>query len=133
MNSNKSHICGSKPTGRLTSKLRCSRTHERHETRRVDDTSASLEALLGVHGVVLHRNDGVFAAPPDAFDVDLHRKVPDLLLSVESVIIRGMHDPCIVELHPHKLSVRFFCQDHVRVLKGGFGHGPDREDMIYVP
>ena len=106
MNSNKSHICGSKPTGRLTSKLRCSRTHERHETRRVDDASASLEALLCVHGVVLHRNDGVFAAPPDAFEVDLHRQVPDFLLRVQRVIVFRVHNTSVIELNAHPVDQR---------------------------
>lgn len=91
-----------------TCKLGSCRTHESNEARGIDDASTSVKALGLIDGVCAHGEDGVLAAPPDAFDVDLHRKVPDLLLSVESVIIRGMHDPCIVELHPQKLSVRFF-------------------------
>lgn len=53
---------------------------------------------MWVRFVLPHGEDGVFGSPPDAFDVDLHGQVPDLLFGVQGVVVCGVHDPCVVEL-----------------------------------
>lgn len=82
----------------LTRKLRRRGAHKRDEACGVDDASAGVQALRGVRRIVAHRQDCVLAAPPDAFDVDGHRQVPDALLRVECVVIGGVHDARIVKL-----------------------------------
>jgi len=68
-------VSGSSPratTKTRTCQLGRSSTHNRNETRGVDDTSALVQTPLWVGLVLLHGEDGVFASPPNAFDVDLH-------------------------------------------------------------
>ena len=45
-----------------------------------------------------HSEDGVFAPPPNTFEVDLHGQIPDLLFRVQRVVVCGVHDPGIVKL-----------------------------------
>ena len=53
---------------------------------------------MWVRFVLPHGEDSVFGSPPDAFDVDLHGQVPDLLFGVQGVVVCRVHDPCVVEL-----------------------------------
>ena len=47
-------------------------THDRDETRSVDDAPTWGQTLLWVSLVFPHGEDAVFAPPPHALDVDLH-------------------------------------------------------------
>lgn len=76
-----------------TSKLGRRRAQEGHETRSVNNAAASVEPLALVRGVVTHCEDRVLAAPPDAFDVDIHGQIPYPLLRVEGVVVLRVHDP----------------------------------------
>lgn len=60
----------------LTGKLRSTSAHDSNETGHVDDASSSLKSLRWVGLVVAHREDGVFRAVPDTFDVDVHCEIP---------------------------------------------------------
>jgi hypothetical protein len=51
-------------------------------SRSVDNTSSDMKTLCFIRRVLPHRKDGVLAAPPDALDVDLHRKIPDMLFGL---------------------------------------------------
>ena len=53
---------------------------------------------LWVSLIFPHSEDGVFASPPNAFEVDLHGQIPDLLFRVQRVVVCGVHDPGIVKL-----------------------------------
>lgn len=77
-----------------TSKLRSSSTQQGNKAGGVDDAASGVKALGRVRGVVTHREDGVLTTPPDTLEVDVHGKVPDTLLGVESVVIFGMHNAC---------------------------------------
>lgn len=75
-----------------TSKLRGGSTHQCYEAGRVDDATASVQALGLVGRVIAHSQDGVFATPPHALQVDGHGEIPDALFCVERVIVCWMHD-----------------------------------------
>ena len=75
-----------------TGKLGRGGAHDGDEARGVDDAPAGVQALRRVRGVVAHREDGVFGAPPDALEVDRHREVPDALFGVQGVVVFGVHD-----------------------------------------
>jgi hypothetical protein len=70
-----------------------------------------VQTLRLIRWVVPHGEDRIFAAPPDALQVDLkgwtvsaderirslqrvylHREIPDTLLGVESIVVLWMHD-----------------------------------------
>ncbi len=76
----------------LTSQLWRRGTHQRHEACRIDDAPARAQSLGLVRRIVAHREDSVLAAPPHALEIDLHRQIPDLLLRVQRVVVRRVHD-----------------------------------------
>lgn len=75
-----------------TCQLGGSSTKQRDKAGSVDDGSTSMQAFLWVGSVLSHSDDGVFATPPNTFQVDLHREVPNLLLGVECVVVCGVHN-----------------------------------------
>jgi len=75
-----------------------SSTHDRDETRGVDDAPTLGQTLLWVSFIFPHSEDGVFASPPNAFEVYLHGQIPDLLFRVQRVVVRGVHNTGIVKL-----------------------------------
>ena len=80
--------------GGQTSQLWRRRAQYRDKARGVDDAATDMEALGLVRGVLAHREDRVLAPPPHALEVNLHREVPNLLLGVERVVVRRVHDAC---------------------------------------
>jgi len=60
----------------LTGELRSGGPKEGNETGRIDDASACLKPLGRVCGVVSHGLDGIFAPPPNTFEVNLHGQIP---------------------------------------------------------
>jgi hypothetical protein len=87
-----------KENDRITCQLGCGGTHNRDKTCGVDDTPTLGQTLLRVGLVLPHSEDGVFASPPNALDVNLHGQIPDLLFRVQSVVVPGVHNPGVVKL-----------------------------------
>ena len=77
-------------------------THNRNKAGSVNDAPALGKTLLRLSLVPPHGEDGVFGSPPDAFDVYLHRQIPDFLFRVQRVVVCGVHDPGVVELFEKK-------------------------------
>lgn len=92
----------------LTCDLRRRSTHLAHKARRVDHASTDMQPFTLVGRILSHRLDRVLATIPHALDVDLLRQVPHFFIGRQSVVVRAMHDPGVVEhdVQPSKLLHR---------------------------
>src|ERR1700726_3992816 len=66
----------------LTGKLGRRCTHQGHKAGGVDYASSSVKTASFIRRVLSHCLDSIFTTPPDAFQINLHRQIPDAFFRV---------------------------------------------------